>query len=186
MVEHYCSHCGAKRQDISEKFCTCGKVHYDNPVPLVLCILLAGNKSLLVRRAHPPYRGLWAPPGGYVDKGETVEEAIIREVREETGIEITEDMLIPYSISSVPSMNQIYIIFRAHLNEMLQPLNCDEVEEAAWFDEEHIPIEQFWLPAHINSFKALFRSIRSGKYKFYVNQSSYDTSSARGHRLIDK
>jgi 8-oxo-dGTP diphosphatase len=43
---------------------------------------------LLVRRAHPPYAGLWSLPGGKIDAGETAKDAVRRELKEETGIEI--------------------------------------------------------------------------------------------------
>ena len=41
---------------------------------------------LLIQRKHDPYAGIWALPGGYVDMDETVEEAIVRELEEETGL----------------------------------------------------------------------------------------------------
>lgn len=183
MKERYCSQCGAKRDSLSQKFCQCGEVHYDNPVPLVLCVLFAGEKSLLVKRAHPPFDGYWAPPGGFVDSGESIDTAAIREVREETGIELTEDQLIPYSIASVPVMNQIYIIFRVHLKEEVSPVLSEETSDAAWFSEDEIPLEDFWLPAHFPSFRSLFQSVKTGKFKFYVNESSYQTSRSRGLKL---
>ena len=149
-------------------------------MPLVLCVLLCGEQALLVRRAVEPYRGRWAPPGGYVDPGEGVEAAALREVCEETGICLQKEQLIPYSISSIPSMNQIYIIFRAHLDQPVQPQPGDEVSAAQWFSEVDIPVDEFWLPAHMPSFRSLFRSVRQGKFKFYVNESSYDFSTGRG------
>jgi len=44
------------------------------------------GRIVFIRRKNPPYKGSWAFPGGFVEYGETVEEAVIREVREETGI----------------------------------------------------------------------------------------------------
>lgn len=186
MIARYCTQCGTQRTSVSARFCQCGAEHYDNPVPLVLCVLLTGQKSLLVKRARQPYRGRWAPPGGFVDAGESVDGAAVREVREETGIILSEEQLIPYSIASVPTMNQIYIIFRAHLEQEQTPIPGDEVMEAAWFAEDEIPVDDFWLPAHISSFRSLFRSVRSGQFKFYINKSSYDFSTARGLKLAEE
>jgi 8-oxo-dGTP diphosphatase len=47
------------------------------------------NKILLIKRSTPPFVGYWALPGGRVDPGETVEQTIVREVKEETGLDVT-------------------------------------------------------------------------------------------------
>jgi 8-oxo-dGTP diphosphatase len=51
-------------------------------------IFRGDNRVLIVRRTHPPVRGLYTLPGGAVELGETLEQAVIREVREETGLEV--------------------------------------------------------------------------------------------------
>jgi 8-oxo-dGTP diphosphatase len=62
-------------------------------VPVVPCVGAlvhdAGRRLLLIQRGHDPHRGLWSLPGGRVERGETVEQAIEREVREETGLEVS-------------------------------------------------------------------------------------------------
>jgi len=58
------------------------------PQPAVGAVVFRDDKILLVKRANPPGRGLWAIPGGRVQLGETLKQAAKREVREETGISI--------------------------------------------------------------------------------------------------
>ena len=67
---------------------SCGRVVYYDPKVAAVTIISREGKVLLVRRANQPGYGLWSIPGGYVDRGEVVEEAAAREVREETGLEV--------------------------------------------------------------------------------------------------
>jgi 8-oxo-dGTP diphosphatase len=60
-----------------------------NPALTVDAVYLRGGRVLLVRRAHPPFRGRWALPGGFVGYRETVEAAVRRELAEETGLAAT-------------------------------------------------------------------------------------------------
>jgi len=57
-------------------------------------VVVVDGSILLIRRAFPPFKGGWALPGGSVDVGETVEEAVVREVCEETGLEVEVKELI--------------------------------------------------------------------------------------------
>lgn len=54
----------------------------------------AGGRLLLIRRGHEPGKGLWSLPGGRVESGETDEQAVVREVAEETGLAVTPGRLI--------------------------------------------------------------------------------------------
>src|SRR5271157_4719538 len=59
---------------------------YRNPALAVDAVWVRSGRVLLVRRGRPPFRGFLALPGGFVEYRETVEEAVVRELREETGL----------------------------------------------------------------------------------------------------
>lgn len=66
----------------------CGEVHYENPFPAVALVCRnERGELLLTRRAEPPSVGEWCLPGGFIEVGETVQEAALREFKEETGLD---------------------------------------------------------------------------------------------------
>lgn len=60
----------------------------DGPVVGVGAVILVGGRVVLVRRAHPPMQDCWTLPGGTVELGESLEAALVREMREETGLDV--------------------------------------------------------------------------------------------------
>lgn len=65
----------------------CNRFYYSNPVPAACCFLTnERGELLLVQRSIEPRRGMWTLPGGFVESGETTEEAAFRELQEETGL----------------------------------------------------------------------------------------------------
>jgi len=69
------------------KYCPkCDFVDYKNPLPVALAIAVKDKDFLLIKRGLPPRQGMWASPSGFIEIGETAEEACLRELKEETGV----------------------------------------------------------------------------------------------------
>src|SRR5258707_11889644 len=90
----FCAKCGSPltarlMEGIERLVCeACGFVLYVNPRPAVCAVVTDGERAMLVRRAVEPRRGFWDLPGGFLERGEHPAEGLLRELREETGLEI--------------------------------------------------------------------------------------------------
>ena len=115
----------------------CGQVLYLDPKVAVGTIIRAeDDRIVLVRRAIEPGLGLWVFPGGYVDRGEEVTRAAIREAREEAGLEVELERLI--NIYSYAPRSLIVIVYAARAvgGELCVDEEC---LEARLFEPEEIP-----------------------------------------------
>ena len=118
--------------------CTkCGQVIYLDPKVAVGTIIADDTGRLvLVRRAIEPGYGLWVFPGGYVDRGEEITAAAIREAKEEAGLDIRLDSLV--NIYSYPGRPLVVIVYAA--TRTGGDLCVDEESlEAQWFAPPEIP-----------------------------------------------
>lgn len=69
------------------RFCpNCNFVDYKNPLPVAVAIAVRDKRFLLIKRGIAPKKGAWGSPSGFIESGETAEEACLRELKEETGI----------------------------------------------------------------------------------------------------
>ena len=99
-------------------------------------ILARGERVLMVRRGTEPGLGLWSLPGGYVDRGEVVEEAAVREVWEETGLRVRVAELVGvYSEAGSPV---VLVVYAGEVVEG-EPTAGDEVMEAGFFSVGELP-----------------------------------------------
>ena len=108
--------------------------------PTTVDALIVGKGSiLLVKRRFDPYKGLWAVPGGFVEQGETVEEAARREAFEETGVKIRIKKLL--DVYSDPGRDPRGTISVAFIAEALsrKARGGDDAEEAKWFRLSEMP-----------------------------------------------
>jgi 8-oxo-dGTP diphosphatase len=114
----------------------CGRVVYYDPKVAATSIIERDGKILLIRRAGEPGYGLWSMPGGYVDRGEVVEEAAVREAREETGLEVEIELLVGlFSEPGHPVMVAAYVA--REVGGCLKP--GPETLEAGFFSPDDLP-----------------------------------------------
>ena len=112
---------------------------YFRPSVTVDAVLLsktnAGGKVLLIKRGGHPYIGDWAFPGGFVDDGESCEEAVSRELNEETGISgIPLYQAVTVSTPDRdPRWRNITVVYCA-LTETVDAVGGDDADDACWFD----------------------------------------------------
>ncbi len=88
----------------------CGFIAFHNPAPVALAVVEHRGRVVLVQRREAPLEGYWAPPGGYVELGESVPEAVAREVREECGLSIELDGLA--GVYSHPEVRVVLVAYR--------------------------------------------------------------------------
>jgi 8-oxo-dGTP diphosphatase len=143
----FCPVCGSaleprvlKATEPKRLVCTnhaCGFVFYLDPkIAVGTVIRLPDTRVILVRRAIEPGYGKWVFPGGYVDRGEEIQLAAIREAREEAGVDVRLDHLI--NIYSYAGRTPIIVVYAATwmAGELVVD---DEGLEAQAFDEHAIP-----------------------------------------------
>jgi 8-oxo-dGTP diphosphatase len=108
-----------------------------NPCPTVDLLIARDDDILLVRRAHPPLG--WALPGGFVDVGETVGAAAVREAKEETGLDVRLDAILHvYSDPARdPRRHTLTVAFVAQADG--EPTGGDDAAEARFFPLGALP-----------------------------------------------
>jgi ADP-ribose pyrophosphatase YjhB (NUDIX family) len=101
--DSYCSYCGRVYQpdQVWPRLCAgCGNITYRNPLPVAVVLVPVDGGLLVIRRGIEPELGKWALPGGYVDIGESWQQAGAREVFEETGVTIAADEIVTFGVHS--------------------------------------------------------------------------------------
>jgi ADP-ribose pyrophosphatase YjhB (NUDIX family) len=167
---HFCPLCGTRLeehlafQQMRPTCPACGFVHFLDPKVAVIGMVTWDHRVLLIRRGVDPMRGKWALPGGYMDAGEMPADALVRELREEVGLDVEiGDLLDIFPMAGPGVFNRgIVIAYRGSVGgevlldappgtqpEALPTLVCDDdVREAAWFRLEEIPEDLAFESTH--------------------------------------
>jgi len=141
---NFCSACGSPLSvrvpagdSLPRHMCdVCGAIHYRNPRLVVGSLPVWQDSVLLCRRAIEPRHGKWTLPAGFMENGESVAEAAIRETLEEACARI--ELLEMYSVVSVPYINQVHVIYRAQLLDLNFSAGVETLE-LRLFAEHEIP-----------------------------------------------
>jgi NAD+ diphosphatase len=138
--QRYCGRCGSRsvdKPDEHARVCpSCGLVVYPRLSPAVIVAVVRGSRLLLARA--PRFKGgLYSVLAGFVEPGETLEECVYREVREEVGIEVRN--LRYFGSQSWPFPDSLMVGFTAeHAAGEIRP-NPAEVMDAGWFTADALP-----------------------------------------------
>ena len=145
-AKRFCYYCGEKLtnksfQGNNHRYCqTCDRIHYENPFPAVAALLPnQDGQLLLVKRAVEPAKGTWCLPGGFIEIDESIEEAVLRELKEETGIEGEIGKLVDFFSQRSPLYGAL-LIFGYRVTMLGGALQAgDDAQEARFFDLDDLP-----------------------------------------------
>lgn len=147
----YCPYCGQpyseQQRSTSAKLCDfCKLTMYENQSATVGALIQHENQVLLVRRAVEPSKGAWDIPGGFVNPNETAEDAIKREVEEETGLKVEVNRLLGiygptwYVYQNRGQYNTDIFYVMTTKTQQCQP--SDDVDLCQWFSLDELPTKE--------------------------------------------
>lgn len=146
MRYRYCPMCATELEPIGEKYVkcpACGFFHFPKVGTCAVGIVYDGHRVLLDRRAYNPGKGGWALLGGYMEPGEDPKDALLREVREEAGLEVEVGELISIEVGG-PTCGLIYPA--RYLSGELR--KSQESAAISWFTPDEIPWDSMAFALH--------------------------------------
>lgn len=149
MEYKFCPMCAAplKKRDcagIERDVCSsCGFIFYHNPLPSVGIIMIEDGKCLLIKRGKAPGKDTWAPPSGFMELHESLEEAVLRELKEETNL--TGEII--GQIGAYHESNEVYgdvltIVYLVKRSSGELKAG-DDAQDAKFFPLEKLPLIKF-------------------------------------------
>jgi len=149
-TERFCPRCGAALEITSlpddehpRHIClACGRIHYRNAKPCAGGLVTQNERLLLVRRAIEPFRGYWDIPGGFLEEGEHPAHGAVREVREETGLQVQLTDFFGFYLDQYVYQEEWGFILNIYFLAQVvggaeQP--GDDAVDLAWFAPDRLP-----------------------------------------------
>lgn len=165
----FCPQCGGglSRQQVKANepkrlVCqVCAFIFYENPKVSACTIPALDGKVVLLKRGIEPGYGKWVFPGGFVDHGEPVEEAAIRETREEVNLEVSLRQLL--NVYSYPGYPVVVVVYTADvIGGQLEAR--DEALEVQTFAPEEIPWQELAFPSTKDALTDYLRRLTAGSF----------------------
>jgi len=128
----------------------CNKIHFQNPKLAAGVLFVHEDKLVLGKRDIEPGRGLWSYPGGFVEQGETVNDAALREAKEEAKADVKLEGLL--GVYSYPGSIIAVVMYRGR-SVGPKPQAGDEVQEIGLFSPQEIPWEELAFQSVRDSLK---------------------------------
>src|SRR5262245_50494952 len=169
----YCSVCG---KPVSKKIppgdnllrfvCeSCQTIHYHNPKIVAGCIPRWEDHILLCRRAIEPKYGLWTFPAGFMEIGESIEQAALRETVEEARADVI--LITLHSVLSLPHIGQVYIVFVGNMKtKQFEP--GTESLDVKLFHPSDIPWDSIAFPVVEEALRRYVDDLAKGELTVHV------------------
>lgn len=133
----YCGHPLVFHESENAQVCpACGRLHYPRIEPCIITLISRGEELLLLRNARDT-QGIYACLAGFVEAGETLEQALRREVREETGLEVQNIRYV--GSQSWPFPDQLMVAYYAEYKSGEIRIQESEIADARWFRRDALP-----------------------------------------------
>ena len=177
----FCHHCGGlvfqriPEGDDKLRYCcdSCDAIFYQNPKNIVGTLPTFEDKVLLCKRAIEPRRGKWTLPAGFMENGETTLAGAIRETAEEAGARVRVQQNNLYTLFNLPYINQVYLFFRAELEDLDFNPGIESLE-VALFSEEQVPWEEIAFPVVRSTLKHYFADLPRSLFPVRMFDVHYD------------
>lgn len=170
---NYCSNCGEavvvripEGDTLPRYVCDhCDAIHYQNPKIVAGCIPVWKDRILMCKRGIEPQLGKWTLPAGFMENGETVQQAAARETMEEALAGVADLEL--FGMFNIPHVNQVYVMFRATMPEAKfgpghESLSCELVTE------QQIPWEEVAFPVIDRTLRLFLEDRRNGRFRIHT------------------
>jgi ADP-ribose pyrophosphatase YjhB (NUDIX family) len=174
----FCSQCGSavvlripQGEDRTRYVCdSCGTIHYQNPKLVVGCVPeLPDGRLLICKRAIEPRVGYWTIPAGFMENGETLQQAAARESLEEACAEVEIGSLL--TVVHVTPAQQVHVFFRARLLSE-QVAAGPESLDVRIIRPDEIPWEQIAFPSTEFTLQRYLEDRREGRERHHFTELS--------------